>query len=152
MRRVLGGSWGGLGRDFGAILGVWAGSGSQVRLGRRFGRLLGDFRIGFYTVLAPTWSHLGPQVGVILTLKIIQEPPKTPPKTHLGARAPPNLQNWPKMTTRPPKMRPQTPHLGSILTSLLDIQTNLFKHFENDFAPFTGWIVDSFLYCMGLWI
>ena len=34
---------GGRGDHFGSILEVW-GSGSQVRLGRRFGRLLGDFK------------------------------------------------------------------------------------------------------------
>ena len=58
MRRVWGGSWGGLGRDFGAILGVWAGSGSQVRLGRRFGRLLGDF-----TCLEVSWDGFGAVLG-----------------------------------------------------------------------------------------
>ena len=36
----LGGSWGGPGASWGA---VWADSGSQARLGRRPGRLLGDF-------------------------------------------------------------------------------------------------------------
>ena len=41
--RVWGIILGGRGGHFGAILGVWAGSGSQMRLGRRFGRLLGDF-------------------------------------------------------------------------------------------------------------
>ncbi len=36
----LGGSWGGLGAYWGV---VWADSGSQVRLGRRPGRFMGDF-------------------------------------------------------------------------------------------------------------
>ena len=37
-------SWGELGEHFGAILKVWAGLRSQVRLGRRLGRLLADFK------------------------------------------------------------------------------------------------------------
>ena len=103
-----------------------------------------DFRIDFYAVLAPTWSHLGPQVGAILALKIIQEPPKTPPKTHLGARAPPRP---PKLTQNDhPILQNEAPdpHVGSILTSTLDIQTSFWNHLENDFAPFTGWIFDCF--------
>ena len=36
--------FGGPRRHFGIILGVWAGSGSQVRFGRRFERLLGEFK------------------------------------------------------------------------------------------------------------
>ena len=56
-----------------------------------------DFRIDFYTVLAPTWTHFGPQVGAILALKIAQEPPKMSPKTHLGARTRPDPQNASKM-------------------------------------------------------
>ena len=62
-----------------------------------------DFRIDFYAVLAPTWSHLGPQVGAILTLKIAQEPPRTPLNTHLGARTRPDPQNGSKMTPPTPK-------------------------------------------------
>ena len=60
---------------------------------------ISDFRIDFYAVLAPTWSHLGPQVGAILALKIAQEPPRTPPKTHLRARTRPDAQNGTKMET-----------------------------------------------------
>ena len=62
-----------------------------------------DFRIDFYTVLAPTWRHLGPQVGAILALKIAQEPPKTPPKTHLEARTRPDAKNATKMEPPTPK-------------------------------------------------
>ena len=70
MSRLLGWSWEGFGRDFGAILGVWAGSGSQVRLGRRFGGLLGDFKCleaswgGFGAVL----GHFGSVLGGLWTL------------------------------------------------------------------------------------
>ena len=67
---------------------------------------INDFRIDFYTVLDPTWSHLGPQVGAILVLKIAQEPPRTPPKTHLGARTRPDAQNG-------TKMEPPTPQNGA---------------------------------------
>ena len=62
-----------------------------------------DFRIDFYAVLAPTWSHLGPQVGAILTLEIAQEPPKTPPETHLGARTRPDAQDGTKMELPTPQ-------------------------------------------------
>ena len=62
-----------------------------------------DFRIDFYAVLAPTWSHLGPQVGAILALKFAQEPPRTPLNTHLGARTRPDPQNGSKMTPPTPK-------------------------------------------------
>ena len=58
---ILGGS----GLHFRAILGVWAGSGSQVRLGRCFGRLLGG-----------SWSRL----GAVLGPKMDQVTPKLPPK------------------------------------------------------------------------
>ena len=74
-----------------------------------------DFRIDFYTVSAPTWNHLGPQVGAILVLRIAQEPPRTPPKTHLGARTRPDAQNGSKM--EPPTLQndPQTLHVRFIL-------------------------------------
>ena len=62
--------------------------------------------MNFYTVLAPTWDLLGPQVGAILALKIAQEPPKTPSKTHLGARTRPDPQN-------DSKMEPPTPQNGA---------------------------------------
>ena len=80
-----------------------------------------DFRNDFYTVLAPTWNHLKPQVGAILVLKIAQEPPKTPPETHLGARTPQTPKLASKWSSRPPKMMPQTLDVGSILASILDI-------------------------------
>ena len=80
-----------------------------------------DFRIDFYTVLVQTWSHLGPQVGAILALKIAQEPPRTPPKTHLGARTRPDAQNGTKMEPPTPKIMPQTPHFASILVSIFNV-------------------------------
>ena len=52
---------GGRGLHFRVILGVWAGSGSQMRLGRRLGRLLGDFQSQDGSNLrpkrAPNWSQ-----------------------------------------------------------------------------------------------
>ena len=62
-----------------------------------------DLGIDFYTILAPTWNHLGPQVGAILALKIAQEPPKTLPKSHLGARTRPDTKIVPKCSPRPPQ-------------------------------------------------
>ena len=56
--RVLGGP----GASWGA---VWADSGSQARLGRRPGRLLGDF-IGLD---GPTWAPRWPQVGAQIAQK-----------------------------------------------------------------------------------
>ena len=52
--RVWGTILGGRGLHFGVIVGVWAGSGSQMRLGRRLGRLLGDFQ-------SQDGSNLGPK-------------------------------------------------------------------------------------------
>jgi len=66
-----------------------------------------DFLINFYTVLAPTWDLLGPQVGASLALKIAQEPPKTPSKTHFGARTRPDPQNESKM--EPPTLQNGAP-------------------------------------------
>ena len=104
----------------------------------------------------PCWLQLGTISGFKLEpswlLKSTKSRPKRLPRRTWEPEPPQTSKIDPKWPPRPPKMRPQTPHLGSILTSLLDIQTNLFKHFENDFAPFTGWIFDCFLYCMGLWI
>ena len=68
-----------------------------------------DFRIDFYAVLAPTWTPLGPQVGAILALKIAQEPPKTPPRTHLGARTRPDPQNGSKMEPPTPQKKASDP-------------------------------------------
>ena len=62
-----------------------------------------DSLIIFYAVLAPTWDLLGPQVGAILALKIAQEPPKMPSKTHLGARARPDPQNDSKIEPPTPQ-------------------------------------------------
>ena len=49
------------GLHFGAILGVWAGSGSQGRLGRHLGRLQGGFRPqhgpNLGPKMAPSWSQ-----------------------------------------------------------------------------------------------
>ena len=57
----LGPHLGGRGRQFGSILGVWAGSGSQVHLGRRFGRLLDYFKSQDSYFLnpktVPSWSQ-----------------------------------------------------------------------------------------------
>ena len=50
-------------RHFGPILGVWAGSGSQMRVGRRSWRLLGDFMSqdgsNLRPKMAPSWSQNG---------------------------------------------------------------------------------------------
>ena len=57
---------GGRGLHFGVILGVWAGSGSQMRLGRRLGRLLGDFQSQDGSNLGPkkvpSWSRNGVKI------------------------------------------------------------------------------------------
>ena len=66
--RVWGTILGGRGLHFGVILGVWAGSGSQMRLGRRFGGLLG-------TKMGPSWSPRWDQVGPKKALKSM-------PKSH----------------------------------------------------------------------
>ena len=61
---ILEGRW----LHFGAILGVWAGSGSQMRLGRRSGRLLGDFKSQDGSNLRPkmalSWSQNGIKIDV----------------------------------------------------------------------------------------
>ena len=44
-----------------------------------------NFGIVFDGILAPTWGHLGAQVGAMLGSKTALEPPKMPPKTRLGA-------------------------------------------------------------------
>ena len=46
-------SWGELGEHFGVILKVWAGFRSQVRLGRRLGRLLADLKGQDDSILRP---------------------------------------------------------------------------------------------------
>ena len=59
----LGPHFGGSGGHFGPILEVWGGSGSQVRLGRRLGRLLDDFKSqdssNLRPKMAPSWSPNG---------------------------------------------------------------------------------------------
>ena len=55
-----------------------------------------DFAIVFGAILAPTWGHLGAQVGTMLGFKTALEPPKMPPKTRLGARPRPDPQNGSK--------------------------------------------------------
>ena len=60
---VWSGIFGGRGRHFGAILGVWARSGSQMRVERRSWRLLGDFKSqdgsNLRPKMAPSWSQNG---------------------------------------------------------------------------------------------
>ena len=81
------------GSDFGAILLPFSSQNPpkfhQKSISKGIQKII-DFRIDFYAVLAPTWSHLGPQVGAILALKIAQEPPRTLLHTHLGARTRPD--------------------------------------------------------------
>ena len=59
----LGPHFGGSGAHFGLILEVWGDSGSQVRLGRRFGRLLDDFKSqddsNLRPKMPPSWSQNG---------------------------------------------------------------------------------------------
>ena len=58
--------WGGRGRHVGPILEVWASCGSQVRLGRRFGRPLGDSRSqdgsNLKPDMVPSWSQNGMKI------------------------------------------------------------------------------------------
>ena len=61
---------GGRGRHFGAILGVWADSGSGDRLGKRLGLFVCDFK----AKIAPTWGPRQPLVGAKLA-------PKSMPKS-----------------------------------------------------------------------
>ena len=71
---ILGGS----GLNFRAILGVWAGSGSQVRLGRCSGRLLGGSWSRLGAVLGPKMdpvtSKLLPKLNPIGVLRRLEEP------------------------------------------------------------------------------
>ena len=64
---------GGRGLHFGVILGVWAGSGSQMRLGRRLGRLLGDFQSQHGPNMAPSWVPRWSQNGEKNDAKIDQK-------------------------------------------------------------------------------
>ena len=70
--------WGGLGPHFGRSgapfwhnFGVWAGSGSQMRLWKRFGRLLGDFKSqdgsNLRPKMAPNWSQNGIKIDAKIT-------------------------------------------------------------------------------------
>ena len=70
---VLGGrghSWGELGEHFGVILKVWAGFRSQVRLGRRLGRLLADFKGQDDSILRPKRVPSCSQNGTKIDAKI----------------------------------------------------------------------------------
>ena len=57
----LGPHFGWSGGHLGPILEVWGGSGSQVRLGRRFGRLLNNFKSqdgsNLRPKMAPSWDQ-----------------------------------------------------------------------------------------------
>ena len=58
--------FGGRGLRFGAILGVWADSRFQSRLGRRLGWLLGDYRgqdgLNLRAKMVPSWSQNGTKI------------------------------------------------------------------------------------------
>ena len=58
--------FGGRGLRFGAILGVWADSDLQSRLGRRLGWLLGDYRgqdgFNLGAKMVPSWSQNGTKI------------------------------------------------------------------------------------------
>ena len=54
-------------------MGVWAGSGSQMRLGRRLGRLLGDFQSQHGPNMAPSWVPRWSQNGEKIDAKIDQK-------------------------------------------------------------------------------
>ena len=92
-----------------------------------------DFRIDFYAVWAPTWSPLGLQVGAILALKIAQEPPKTPSKTHLVARTRPDPENDSKMEPQTPQNEaPDTPFWIDFGADFKDfLRTSLLRFFVN---------------------
>ena len=64
-----------------------------MRFGHRFLCLFGTNLVPSW---ASTWTHLGSQ-----------EPPKSPPKTHLGARTRPDPQNDSKM--EPPTLQNKAP-------------------------------------------
>ena len=63
-------SWGELGVHFGVILKVWAGFRSQVRLGRRLGRLLADFKGQDDSILRPKRVPSCSQNGIKIDAKI----------------------------------------------------------------------------------
>ena len=63
-------SWGELGEHFGVILKVWAGFRSQVRLGRRLGRLLADFKGQDDSILKPKRVPSCSQNGTKIDAKI----------------------------------------------------------------------------------
>ena len=68
---VWSGIFGGRGRHFGAILGVWARSGSQMRVEKRSWRLLGDFKSQDGSNLRPKMVPSWPQNGLNIDVKII---------------------------------------------------------------------------------
>ena len=63
-------SWGELGEHFGVILKFWAGFRSQVRLGRRLGRLLADFKGQDDSILRPKRVPSCSQNGTKIDAKI----------------------------------------------------------------------------------
>ena len=67
----LGYHFGGRVCHFGTILGLWAGSGSQMRVGRRFGRFLNDFKSqdgsNLRPKMAPSWSQNGIKIDAKIT-------------------------------------------------------------------------------------
>ena len=72
--------WGGPGHHFGLSgvpfwhnFGVWAGSGSQMRLWKRFGRLLGDFKSQDGSNLGPKMAPSWRQDGIKIDAKIDQK-------------------------------------------------------------------------------
>ena len=67
---VLGHYFGCRGFYVGAILSVWAGSGSQMRLGRRFGRLLADSSGQDDSILRPKRVPSCSQNGTKIDAKI----------------------------------------------------------------------------------
>ena len=71
---ALGGLGEGLGGNFWVIVVVWAGSGSQMRLGRRFWRLLDDFKRQDGSKLrpkrVPSWSQNSIRIDAEIDQKI----------------------------------------------------------------------------------
>ncbi len=76
-----------------------------------------DLGIDFYAFLGPTWSHLGLQLGPIL---VPRSPPNRLPRRIWEPEPAQTPKMTPKWSPRPSKMRPQTPHFGSLLMLILD--------------------------------
>ena len=66
-----------------------------------------DVGVVFRAILAPTWNHLGAQVGAMLGSKTALEPPKMPPKMRLGARPRPDPKNGSNI--KPPDPQKELP-------------------------------------------